>query len=118
MAHNPTIQRKPIVMGELPEPPGPWFFLRRMGRGCPWVPCQVTYDPAEGYRIMEDGVWSEPVPDPWLHPMGERVLLSNPSTEAEVKFRIGLKRWAEVYAPDHAAANPRRAINFDSFTPI
>jgi hypothetical protein len=40
------------------------------------------------------------------------------STPDEVAYRIGRKRWAEIYKPDDAAANPRRAIDLDTLIPF
>ena len=103
--------RTPIRMG---EPPEPGFYLRRLVRGGPWVGCQIAYDPAEGYSVMEDGIWEGPMPDLWMSERGERVILATKATEAEVQFRIGIKRWSEIYAPSAPAANPHKAINLDT----
>lgn len=107
--------RQPIRIG---EPPEPGFYIRRLVRGGPYVGCQIMYDPTEGYRIMEDGVWEGPMKDPWQSEMGERVILSTKTTEAEVRFRIGLKRYQEVYQPDGVAANPRKPIDPNKSVPF
>ena len=110
----PDKPRKPIRIG---EPPEPGFYLRRLVRGGPYVGCQIVHN-ADGWRVMQDGVWQGPSADPWLLPLMHEVFLAEPATEAEVQHRIGVKRWAEIYQPDHPAANPRRAIDIDRVVPI
>lgn len=107
--------RQPIKMG---EPPEPGFYIRRLVRGGPLVGCQITYDAAEGFKVMQDGVWQGPSQDPWLLPLMHDVAYADPATDAEVKFRVGVKRWAEIYQPDHAAANPRKPIDPNKSVPF
>ena len=67
---------------------------------------------------MLDGDWEGPSANPWSLPLMERVhYYGRRSTESEVKFRIGQKRWAEIYAPAHPAANPRRPLDPDELPP-
>ena len=105
----------PIRMG---EPPKPGFYLRRLVRHGPLVGCQITFDSAEGFRVMEDGRWEGPSQDPWLLPLMHSVAFATPCDEAEVKYRIGLKRYAELYQPDAPAANPRKPIDIDKMIPF
>jgi hypothetical protein len=64
---------------------------------------------------MIDGVWEGPSTNPWLLPMMERIHhYAREATESEVRFRIGYKRWAEIYAPSEPAANPTRTIDLDT----
>ncbi len=99
--------RPPIRLG---DPPTPGWFKRRLVRNGPWVGCQITLD-ADGYRVMQDGVWQGPAADPWSIPLLHEVFTATPCTEADVLYIVGLKQWAKVYAPEHAAANPRLPID-------
>lgn len=68
---------------------------------------------------MLDGETQGPSPDPWALPNMERVHWSGrENTEAEVVYRIGLKRWAEIYKPDHHAAHPRKPVSLDDLIPF
>src|SRR6266567_9140213 len=91
--------------------PEPGYYLRRIVRGGPWIGCQITFEPAEGYRVMQDGRWEGPSHEPWTLPLMHDVAFAKRSTRTEVEYRIGIKRWSEIYAPDHPAANPRKPID-------
>jgi hypothetical protein len=56
--------------------------------------------------------------DGTLLPLMHEVFLATPATEAEVQFRIGVKRWAEIYSAADPAVNPRRPVNVDRAVPI
>jgi hypothetical protein len=107
------ILRKPIRMGEDPEP---GFYLRKR-RGFIPLAAEIRLDPVEGFSVMLDGTWQGPAADPWSLPLMHEVFTAEPSTREEVEFRIGVKRWAEIYKPDHPAANPRRPIDLDTHVP-
>lgn len=101
------------------DTPEPGFYLIRLTRGGPWVGAQITHDDADGWRAMIDGIWSGPSNDPWLVSGLETIhWYGRASTESEVKYRIGLKRWAEIHAPDAPAANPTKAVNLDKLIPF
>lgn len=99
------------------EPPSPGFYIRRLIRGGPFVGCQITYDETDGYRVMQDGIWEGPSHDPWLLPLMHNVAFAKRSSEADVKYRIGVRRWAEIYEPSSPIANPHKAINLDTHIP-
>jgi hypothetical protein len=99
------------------DQPEPGFYILRYVRGGPWVGAEIRHL-TDGWMVHINGDWQGPSADPWMlsnmekvHIGGKRVL------EDEVKFRIGLARWAQIYAPDHEAANPRREINLDRRLP-
>lgn len=107
--------QKPIIMG---EPPEPGYYTMKLIRHGPVVGAQITFDPVEGYRVMRDGTWEGPSKDPWALPLMHSVAFATKSTPAEVTYRIGVKRWAEIYQPDHASANPARPLNLDTIIPF
>lgn len=95
-----------------------WYLLKLV-RGGPWVAAEIVRDDAEYWWVMIDGAWQGPALDPWALPAMETVHWYGRETTAEdVQFRIGLARWAAIYRPDHAAANPRKAIDLDTLTPF
>lgn len=106
-------RRKPIRMG---EPPEPGFYVRKR-RGYVSLAAQITYDPTDGFMVMLDGKWEGPSRDPWLLPLMHEVFTAEPSTESEVRYLIGVRRWAEIYDPSSPVANPHKAINIDTHVP-
>lgn len=99
-------------------PPTPGFYLVRLVRHGPFVGAQIACEDGK-WSCMLDGVTSGPVDDPVLLDDIEKIhTYGRVTTDAEVKFRIGIKRWAEIYAPSHPAANPRRAIDVDKLVPF
>jgi hypothetical protein len=101
------------------DTPKPGFYLLRVVRGGPWVGASISFDADAGWSVMLDGETQGPSLDPWSLPNMERVHWGGrESTEAEVVYRIGLKRWAEIHKPDHHAANPRKAISLDDLIPF
>lgn len=98
-------------------PPTPGFYLVRLVRGGPQVGASITHDET-GWSCQIDGVHSGPVADPVLLEDIEKIhTYGRFTTEAEVKFRLGLKRYDEIYRPNSPAANPRRAIDPATFIP-
>lgn len=99
-------------------PPTPGFYLVRLVPKGPFVGAQIAHDET-GWWCMLDGTHSGPVADPVSLSDVEKIhTYGRFTTQAEVMFRIGIKRWAEIHKPDHPAAHPRRAINPDAFTPF
>lgn len=103
----------PLRRSDIPEP---GYYLVRLVRWGPLVGAQIVHDEL-GWSVMIDGQWWGPSVDPWALTAMERVHWGRPSTETDVKYRISLKRWAEVYEPDHAAANPRKPIDRNKVVP-
>jgi hypothetical protein len=100
------------------DTPTPGYYLMRLVKNGPLVGCAIERT-AEGWRVMKNGEWQGPSDDPWILPFMHDVHhFAEMSTEAEVRYRIGLKRYEEIYRPDGAAANPRRAINRDKALPF
>lgn len=92
-------------------------YLMRLVRGGPFVAAEIRCDDGQ-WTCMVDGNWSGPSADPWLLPDLEKVhWFGRATTEAEAKFKIGLRRWAEIHAPSHPAANPNKPINLDTLKP-
>lgn len=99
------------------DKPEPGAYLLRLVRNGPWVAAQITLENGQ-WRAMVDGKWEGPTADPWLLPSLETIhWYGRPSTVAEIEFRIGVKRWAEIHQPNHPAASPRSPINLDRLKP-
>ena len=99
--------------------PEPGHYLIRLARGGPFVGASIAFNDVNGWSVMIDGEEQGPDPDPWQLPFMEKVhWFGRASTEAEVKFRIGLKRYQEIHKPDGIAANPRSPINANKYIPI
>lgn len=99
-------------------PPTPGFYLVRLVRKGPFVGASITHDDA-GWSCMLDGVHAGPVADPVMLDDVEKIhTYGRMTSQAEVQFRIGVARWAQIHQPEHPAANPRRAVDVDTFTPI
>lgn len=109
-----TANNSPIRMG---EPPDPGFRVLRLVPRGPWVGAQITFDEIDGYRVMRDGEWQGPSRDPWLLPFMHQVAFARVTTESDVKYRIGAKRWAEIYKPDAPEANAKKPIDLDKLIP-
>ena len=100
------------------DTPSPGFYLLRLVRGGPWVGACIAHGP-DGWTVMIDGDTQGPATDPWSLANMEKVhYYGRETTESEVAFRVGVKRWAEIYDPGHRAANPRRKIDIDSIVPF
>lgn len=100
------------------DQPVPGHYLIRLVRNGPMVGARITHDD-DGWSAMIDGEHEGPVSDPWsLRTIEQIHFYGRETTAAEVKFRIGIKRWAEIHKLSHPAANPRRAINPDQFIPF
>lgn len=99
------------------DKPEPGHYLMKLVRNGPFVAAEIRCDDGQ-WSVMIDGTWSGPSADPWLLPDLEKVhWFGRPSTEAETKYRIGVKRWSEIHAPASPAANPRSPINLDKLRP-
>jgi hypothetical protein len=95
------------------------FYLVRMVRGGPYVGAAIRYSETDGWTVNLDGEVQGPSHEPWSLSFMEKVAFwGRPCTEAEVQYRIGVKRWAEIYKPDHDAANPTRPLNLDTIVPF
>jgi hypothetical protein len=98
--------------------PTPGYYVLRLIKGGPFVGGEIRLVGGE-WSAMIDGDWEGPSANPWLLPrLVQLHHYGKFSTESEVQFRIGQRRWAMIYAPSHSAANPRRAIDLDSFIPF
>ncbi len=100
--------RPPIITG---QDPIPGFYAMRLVRHGPIVAGQIIKHDDGTWSVMQDGVVQGPAANPWSLPLMESVSLATPATMAEVQYRVGLKRWAEIYQPDHPAAKPREPID-------
>ena len=99
-------------------PPTPGFYLVRLVPKGPFVGAQIAHDDT-GWWSMLDGVYSDPVDDPvWLTDVEKIHAYGRMTTMAEVQFRLGLKRYQQIYNPDAPAANPRKPINIDKLVPF
>jgi hypothetical protein len=114
----------PITGSQVTQPsrrvdqPTPGFYLVRIVPKGPFVGASITLHDDGTWSVMRDGITEGPATDPWELPLMHHVFLGRFSTEEEVKFRIGLARWAAIYKPDHPAANPTKAINIDKLIPF
>lgn len=89
----------------------------RLVKGGPWVGGEIRFEDGQ-WSAQIDGDWDPSSRNPWILP--RLVSLHHYgkfSTESEVAFRIGQKRWAMIHAPSSAAANPKRPINLDTHIP-
>lgn len=90
----------------------------RLIRGGPWVGGKIWQE-GDQWFAMIDGDREGPSANPWILPrLCQLHHYGKFSTESEVAFRIGAKRWALIYAPLSAPANPREKIDLDSFVPF
>ncbi len=99
--------------------PEPGMFRRRLVKGGPEVPCEIT---------LQDGLWqalicgkpvgeaaADPVDAPGVFDLwtsGVRI------SESEYRYLLELSAWAKTRQPDHPAANPGKAISLKSLGPI
>lgn len=99
------------------DKPTPGFYVLRLIKGGPWVGAEIRFEDGQ-WSVMIDGDTQGPSANPWVL---DRLAMVHHygrfSTESEVQFRIGQKRWAQIYSPSHSAANPRRAIDLDRHIP-
>lgn len=101
------------------DTPKAGFYLLRLTRGGPWVGASIAFNEADGWSAMINGVNQGPSKEPWLLPFVEQIhFYGRETNEAEVKYRIGFKRWAEIYDPTAPAANPKTPINIDKLIPF
>lgn len=101
------------------DTPRPGFYLLRLVRGGPWVGAEIIHDADGQWRTMLDGKWEGPSRNPWILPMMEKIHFGGrETTESEVRFRVGAARWAAIYAPSSAPANPHKPIDIDSLIPF
>jgi len=100
------------------DQPTPGHYLVRVVPKGPFVGASIMRHDDGTWSVMRDGVTEGPAADPWSLPLMHHVFLGRFSTAEEVQFRIGVKRWAAIYQPDHAAANPTRAINQHTIVPF
>jgi hypothetical protein len=92
--------------------------LLRIVRGGPWVGAAIWHT-EDGWFVMLDGDQEGPCGDPWMLPNMEKVHWGGrATTQAEVAYRVGLKRYAALYDLSHPAANARQAIDLDRYLPI
>lgn len=98
--------------------PTPGFYLTRLVRNGPYVGASITLHDDATWSVMRDGIVEGPHEHPWELPLMSSVAFSEFSTADEVSYRIGLKRYEELYRPDGNAANPRRPINKDRSVPF
>jgi hypothetical protein len=110
------MSKPPPRRSDVPEPG--WYLLRLV-RGGVWVGAQIAYNEAEGWTVVLDGVLEGPNHNPWALPSMERVHWGGrPTTEAEVLYRIGIKRFAEIHMPAHPAVNPKQPVDIDELPPV
>ena len=110
-----TIAQPPRVSDQ----PRPGWYLLRLVRGGPFVGAQIVQHEDGQWSCMIDGEWQGPSADPWLLPFTERIHFGGrDSTQAEIEYRIGVKRWAEIHRPDHPAANPRKRIDINDLPTV
>lgn len=99
--------------------PEPGFYTLRLCKGGPPVGAEIIRDANGRWWCMLNDDLFGPVDDPFVMDALQQVhAYGQDSTEAEVRYRIDLKRWAEKYAPTHPAANPRRPVNSDILLPF
>lgn len=103
--------------------PEPGWFLLRLVKGGPLVGACITYEPSRDPVTDEpcDRSWwwsawinGELVGEPGVRPNDQvfRIWESGDRIdEAEYSYMIQSARWAQEYAPDEPAANPRTAVN-------
>lgn len=104
----------------IPDEPQAGYFQRRLVKGGIMVPCRIWLHQEVGPdgELLDDEVLrcevnGEPAdPDEaWSY------LCSAPISEAEFKYLTARGAWAGHYAPNEAAAQPRRPIDWNSMQP-
>lgn len=93
--------------------PEPGYYLTRLIRNGPPVGAQIVQHEDGQWSVMRDGVWEGPSHNPWSLPLMHTVFIAKRTTAEDVQYRIGMRKWAELYAPTHPAANPRKPIDLD-----
>lgn len=94
------------------DQPRPGFYTLRLVRRGPWVGAEIIQHEDGRWSVMLDGDVQGPSEDPWRLSFMEKVHYGGHySTREEVQYRIGLRRWAMLYAPRHPAANPKRSLD-------
>lgn len=96
----------------------PGFYLLRLARRGPIVAASVTFDEADGWLVTCAGQTEGPTHTPggsWL--MAEVAFRGQPTTESEFRYRNAVYEHATIYDPTAPAANPRWAINLNTYRP-
>lgn len=101
------------------DEPQPGFFRMRLVKRGPYVPAKIE---------NVDGKWSATINGKPQLPTHEDPMLASGVLdiwhsakiidEAEYKYLIGLKEWAERVKPDHPAANPYKPIDLKTLPPV
>lgn len=100
------------------DTPVPGHYLLRLVKHGPFVAAEIRRDDAGLWYAMLDGVESGPSADPWALPDLSTIHWGGrESIPSETAYRLAVKRFAVEHKPDAPAANPRRAIDVDTFTP-
>lgn len=101
------------------DQPVPGYYTLKLCKGGPPVGAEIVHDEIGQWWAMIDDVLHGPATDPFaLEALATIHAYGKEATEAEVRWRIDLKRWAVAYAPSHPAANPRRPVNSDTLLPF
>lgn len=92
--------------------PSPGAFEIKLVRGGPLVACRITYDDGL-WRAWIDGKLQQPEhADPAVAGGVFRIWHSGTViTEAQYRFRLATKLWAETHDRDHPSLHPTRSIN-------
>ena len=99
--------------------PQPGFYTLRLVRGGPPVGAEIIHDENGQWWCSVDDVLYGPAADPFqIDALCQVHAYGQDASEAEVRYRVNLKRWAVAYSPSHPSANPRRPINSDQLLPF
>lgn len=97
----------------------PGFYSLRLVRKGPVVAAEVSYSDSEGWSVSAGDESQGPSHDPHSMSLMEKVCLwGDRIPESEFRYLRAAARYAVEHKPNSAAANPRRAIDVDTFTPF
>ena len=101
------------------DQPVPGWYTLRLCRGGPPVGAEIIHDENGQWWCSIDDVLHGPNADPFaLEALASVHAYGQETTEAEVRYRVDLGRWARQFAPNHPAASPRRPVNSDQLLPF
>lgn len=109
--------RKPVVTD---DPQAGWY-RRKLVKDGPWVAARIylyqEIDPASGELLADEEMRCEvdgerrDKDDQWTW------LCNEPITEAQYRYLLDTRRWAERHSPDDPHADPRKPIDHNR-TPL
>lgn len=103
------------------DQPQPGYWLQRLARGGPWVPCAIIRqavehepgDPGNDMRGTRSPVLVGFRAGRMCHPSIVWISRGVEIDASEYQFRLARLRWAEQHAPEAPEARPRERVDFN-----